>query len=221
MSSRTSASRAWAWKASRRRSGGADPQAVQLASADQHGERTVLEIDGRKIGGEHFALIAGPCTVESRDTLLETARSSATPGDAVRGGAYKPRTSPYAFQGLGQEGCACWRGQAGDRHAIVTGADGRARPGRRVEVADVIQIGARTCRTTRCWPRSAARTPGAAQARPVGATGRAADGGRVHLSRRQPRAPLRARIRTFDTDHRRRRSNLMRSRSSRSSRTCL
>ena len=78
----------------------------KLASAQlRHGERTVLDIGGRRIGGEHFALIAGPCTVESRDQTLTTAHVVAAAGASMfRGGAYKPRTSPYAFQGLGQEG---------------------------------------------------------------------------------------------------------------------
>src|SRR6202166_1434552 len=78
----------------------------KLASAQiTHGERSVLDIDGRKVGGENFALIAGPCTVESRDQMLETARVVCDGGATLlRGGAYKPRTSPYAFQGLGQEG---------------------------------------------------------------------------------------------------------------------
>src|SRR6266704_6090657 len=70
-----------------------------------HGERTVLDIGGRKIGGENFALIAGPCTVESRDQTLEVARVVAEGGGSMlRGGAYKPRTSPYSFQGLGAAG---------------------------------------------------------------------------------------------------------------------
>ena len=70
-----------------------------------HGEPTVLDIEGRKVGGENFALIAGPCTVESREQVLETARVVRDAGATLfRGGAYKPRTSPYAFQGLGQEG---------------------------------------------------------------------------------------------------------------------
>ena len=78
----------------------------KLASTQlRHGERSVLEIGGRKIGGEHFSLIAGPCTVESRDQTLETADVVKDAGASMfRGGAYKPRTSPYAFQGLGQEG---------------------------------------------------------------------------------------------------------------------
>ncbi len=79
----------------------------------------VLEIAGRKLGGEHFALIAGPCTVESREQTLESARAVRGAGATMfRGGAYKPRTSPYAFQGLGQEGLrTAGRGQGRDRAA--------------------------------------------------------------------------------------------------------
>src|SRR6185503_7474090 len=69
------------------------------------GGRSVLEIAGRQVGGPHFAMIAGPCTVESRDQVLTAADAVADAGATMfRGGAYKPRTSPYAFQGLGQEG---------------------------------------------------------------------------------------------------------------------
>src|SRR6476620_2060445 len=62
----------------------------RLASLQMSGgERTVLDIAGRKVGGEHFAMIAGPCTVESRDTLLQTARAARDAGAALlRGGAY-------------------------------------------------------------------------------------------------------------------------------------
>ena len=105
----------------------------KLASAQlRRGERTVLEIDGRKIGGEHFALIAGPCTVESRDQLLDDGAHGrqATPARTMlRGGAYKPRTSPYAFQGLGEEGLRLLaEAKARDRPADRHRADGRARP---------------------------------------------------------------------------------------------
>src|SRR3712207_7364318 len=76
----------------------------KLASVEMsHGEPSVLELAGRRVGGDNFALIAGPCTVESRDQTLETARIvKAGGGSMFRGGAYKPRTSPYAFQGLGR-----------------------------------------------------------------------------------------------------------------------
>ena len=103
----------------------------KLASAQvRHGERTVIDVEGRSIGGEHFSLIAGPCTVESRDQTLVTARVVAAAGASLfRGGAYKPRTSPYAFQGLGQEGLrAARRGPGGDRAADRHRGDGRPRP---------------------------------------------------------------------------------------------
>src|SRR5438270_5730056 len=64
-----------------------------------------LEIAGRRIGGEHFALIAGAWAVESREQTLDSAQAVLEAGATMfRGGAYKPRTSPYAFHGLGQEG---------------------------------------------------------------------------------------------------------------------
>src|SRR3954470_24103568 len=77
----------------------------RAAAERRQGVPTVLEIGGRKIGGDHFSLIAGPCTVEGRDQTLDTADAMLAAGATMfRGGAYKPRTSPYAFQGLGQEG---------------------------------------------------------------------------------------------------------------------
>jgi len=111
----------------------------------KHGERTVLEIGGRRIGGEHFALIAGPCTVESRDQTLTTAEVVAQAGATMfRGGAYKPRTSPYAFQGLGQEGLRLLA-QAKEQTGlpIVTELMDARDLEPVLEVADVIQIGAR------------------------------------------------------------------------------
>src|SRR5919206_879380 len=67
----------------------------KLASTQlRHGERSVFEIGGRKVGGEHFALIAGPCTIETRDQALSTADLVKDAGATMfRGGAYKPRTS--------------------------------------------------------------------------------------------------------------------------------
>ncbi len=64
-----------------------------------------MDIAGSRVGGEHFAVIAGPCAVESRDQILDVARTVRDAGGTMlRGGAYKPRTSPYAFAGLGAEG---------------------------------------------------------------------------------------------------------------------
>ena len=118
----------------------------KLASAQiTHGERTVLDIEGRKVGGEHFALIAGPCTVESREQTLQTARVVRDAGATLlRGGAYKPRTSPYAFQGLGQEGLRLLaEAKAETGLPIVTELMDMRDLDAVLEVADVIQIGAR------------------------------------------------------------------------------
>jgi 3-deoxy-7-phosphoheptulonate synthase len=118
----------------------------KLASAQiRYGERSVLEIAGRKVGGEHFALIAGPCTVESRDQLLTTAYTvNAGGATMLRGGAYKPRTSPYAFQGLGTEGLRLLaEAKARTGLPIVTELMDARDLEPVLEVADVIQIGAR------------------------------------------------------------------------------
>jgi 3-deoxy-7-phosphoheptulonate synthase len=118
----------------------------KLASTQiRHGERTVLDIQGRKIGGDHFALIAGPCTVESREQTLQTARTVRDAGvTLLRGGAYKPRTSPYAFQGLGQEGLRLLaEAKAETGLPVVTELMDLRDLDHVLEVADVIQIGAR------------------------------------------------------------------------------
>jgi 3-deoxy-7-phosphoheptulonate synthase len=118
----------------------------KLASSQfRKGERTVIDIDGRKVGGDHFALIAGPCTVESRTQTLEVARTVADAGATMlRGGAYKPRTSPYSFQGLGAEGLrllAEAREETG--LPIVTELMDVRDIDDVVEVADAVQVGAR------------------------------------------------------------------------------
>jgi 3-deoxy-7-phosphoheptulonate synthase len=118
----------------------------KLASSQMtHGARTVLEIDGRKIGGDSFALIAGPCTVESREQTLQTARVARDAGATLlRGGAYKPRTSPYAFQGLGQEGLRLLAEAKSETGLpIVTELMDMRDIDAVLEVADVVQIGAR------------------------------------------------------------------------------
>src|SRR5436305_1920013 len=110
-----------------------------------HAGRTVLEIAGRKVGGESFAVIAGPCTIESRDVTLQTARIVKDAGATLfRGGAYKPRTSPYVFQGLGQEGLRLLaEAKAETGMPIVTELLDIRDIDAVLEVADVIQIGAR------------------------------------------------------------------------------
>jgi 3-deoxy-7-phosphoheptulonate synthase len=118
----------------------------KLASAQlRSGEPTVVDVDGRKIGGDHFSLIAGPCTVESRDQMLGAARAVHAAGASLlRGGAYKPRTSPYAFQGLGQEGLRLLaEAKAETGLPIVTELMDARDLEPVLEVADVIQVGAR------------------------------------------------------------------------------
>jgi len=75
------------------------------ASRDFHPQDTIVSANTASVGGEQLAVMAGPCAVESREQLLETARAVKAAGAHVlRGGAFKPRTSPYSFQGLGEEG---------------------------------------------------------------------------------------------------------------------
>src|ERR687886_477016 len=118
----------------------------KLASLQfRKGERTVLEVDGRKIGGDHFMTIAGPCTVESREVMLDAARVVRDAGAGLlRGGAYKPRTSPYSFQGLGGEGLRLLaEAKAETGLPIVTELMDVRDLEAVSEVADVIQLGAR------------------------------------------------------------------------------
>ncbi len=119
----------------------------KLASSElAHPEPTVLHIDGRTVGGgETFCLIAGPCTVESRDQTLTVAHAVAKAGASMlRGGAFKPRTSPFAFKGLGApalEILAEARAQTG--LPIVTELLDAQHAEAIREHADVVQIGAR------------------------------------------------------------------------------
>ena len=77
----------------------------KLANRAFHPEDSIVDVSGVKVGGGHLALIAGPCSVESVDQVLEIAKAAKAFGaNLLRGGAFKPRTSPYSFQGLGLEG---------------------------------------------------------------------------------------------------------------------
>lgn len=77
----------------------------KLANRKFHPDDTIVEIAGRKIGGENFSIIAGPCSIESEKQIIAIAEEvKAYGGGFLRGGAYKPRTSPYAFQGLRENG---------------------------------------------------------------------------------------------------------------------
>ena len=77
----------------------------KLASRQFHPENTIVPINGIKVGGEQVIVMAGPCSVESHEQVMETAKGVKAAGaQMLRGGAFKPRTSPYSFQGLGEEG---------------------------------------------------------------------------------------------------------------------
>lgn len=117
----------------------------KLASRAAKAERSIVDVGGVKIGGEEIVVMAGPCSVESREQLLSTAMAVKRAGARMlRGGAYKPRTSPYEFQGLGLE-------------ALKLLAEARELTGLRVvtevmstedvdlvsEYADMLQVGAR------------------------------------------------------------------------------
>jgi 3-deoxy-7-phosphoheptulonate synthase/chorismate mutase len=122
-----------------------DQKKALLVSRKQKEANTVVDIGGIKVGGGNRAVIAGPCSVESEEQVREVARTLQEQGLAlIRGGAFKPRTSPYDFQGLGEEGLRILRRVADEFglkvvSEIVSPAD--------IEMAeryvDVIQIGAR------------------------------------------------------------------------------
>jgi 3-deoxy-7-phosphoheptulonate synthase len=117
----------------------------KLVARELAPDPTVIEVKGRRIGDSAFGLIAGPCTVETREQTLETARAVAAAGATMlRGGAFKPRTSPYTFQGLGVEALEILR-EAGDETGlpIVTELLDPRHVEEVVDVADVVQIGAR------------------------------------------------------------------------------
>jgi 3-deoxy-7-phosphoheptulonate synthase len=117
----------------------------KLASRDLKQEDTVVQVGHVQIGGGSLAMIAGPCAVESYDGLNAIAGRVRTAGaNILRGGAFKPRTSPYSFQGMGVEGLRILR-EVGNNHGmpVVTEVMDPRQVGIVVEFADMLQIGAR------------------------------------------------------------------------------
>jgi len=117
----------------------------KLVSREFKGEDTVIKVKNVVIGGKKVVVMAGPCAVENREILLETARAVKEAGASIlRGGAFKPRTSPYSFQGLGEEGLKYLA-----EVSKITGLPvvTEAMDPRQLEIvclyADIIQIGAR------------------------------------------------------------------------------
>ena len=120
-------------------------QPYKLASRQFHPENSVFPLDGFIVGGDELAIIAGPCSVESRSQIIETAHAVKEAGaSALRGGVFKPRTSPYSFQGLGEEGLeflAEAREQTG--LPIVVEIMSQVQIDLMVKYVDVLQVGAR------------------------------------------------------------------------------
>jgi len=120
-------------------------QPYKLASREFHEADTILDIRGIRVGGPHVNIIAGPCAIESRDVLFGVARAVRDAGASIlRGGAFKPRSSPYSFQGKGKEGLEMLR-EAGAELGMPTITE--VTDPRDVDIvaqyADIFQIGAR------------------------------------------------------------------------------
>ena len=117
----------------------------QLASRHFRPQGTVVKIGSVEIGGPRVVMMAGPCSVETREQIDEVARLVAAQGAQIlRGGAFKPRSSPYSFQGLGEEGLKLMRAAA-DRHGllVVTEVMDRTQIPLLSGYADILQVGAR------------------------------------------------------------------------------
>ena len=120
-------------------------QPYKLASREFHEADTILDINGIRVGGPHVNIIAGPCAIESREVLFGVGKAVKEAGASIlRGGAYKPRTSPYMFSGKGREGLELLK-EAGDELGMPTITE--VVDPRDVEIvyryADIFQIGAR------------------------------------------------------------------------------
>ncbi len=117
----------------------------KLASRHFRPQGSVVKIKNVEIGGGKLVVMAGPCSVESEDQIEESARIVAASGAQIlRGGAFKPRTSPYSFQGLGEDGLRIMRAAA-DRHGLLMISevmDASQLP-LLIEYSDILQIGAR------------------------------------------------------------------------------
>lgn len=117
----------------------------KLTSREFHPQDTVVDVNGVKIGDGSFVTMAGPCSIEGLEQIRETARMAKAGGAKIlRGGAFKPRTSPYAFQGLGEEGLKYIR-QAADEFdmKVITEVMDEAHIDMVAHYSDIIQIGAR------------------------------------------------------------------------------
>jgi len=117
----------------------------KLVSRESHPESSVVDVDGVPVGGNHFTVMAGPCSVESEEQLMTTALAVKKAGAKIlRGGAYKPRTSPYEFQGLGKEGLRLLdTAKRATGLKIITEVLSERDVEHVAETADILQVGAR------------------------------------------------------------------------------
>lgn len=120
-------------------------ETYKLAGRTFHPEPTIVKVGNLEIGGSRIAVIAGPCAVESREQVLSTARFLKAKGvNILRGGAYKPRTSPYSFQGMEEEGLKILSEARDETGMVVVSEAVSAKSLELVaKYADIIQIGAR------------------------------------------------------------------------------
>ena len=126
-------------------------KSYKLASREFHPQSSVIDVDGVPIGGDEFIVMAGPCAVESREQLFEAAEIAKKGGaQFLRGGAYKPRTSPYSFQGLEEEGLK-YLAEAKEKTGlrIVTEVTEVEAVSTVAAYADLLQIGARNMQNFR------------------------------------------------------------------------
>jgi 3-deoxy-7-phosphoheptulonate synthase len=117
----------------------------KLASRAFHPAGTVVKVGGLEIGGPQVVVMAGPCSVESREQIERSAEAVAAAGaKVIRGGAFKPRSSPYSFQGLGEEGLQMMR-EAADRHGLLVVSEvmDMTQIPLLLKYADILQVGAR------------------------------------------------------------------------------
>jgi len=117
----------------------------KLASREAQPQDSVIDVDGVLVGGKQIAIMAGPCSVESKDQICTTARLVKAAGaNMMRGGAFKPRTSPYSFQGLEEEGLKLlWEAKKESGLPIVTEVMNPREVDLVAKYADVMQVGAR------------------------------------------------------------------------------
>jgi 3-deoxy-7-phosphoheptulonate synthase len=119
--------------------------AYKLASLQAHPQPSVVDVSGVRIGGDYLGMIAGPCAVENEKRMDDIASAIKKAGaNLLRGGAYKPRSSPYSFQGLGEEGLKILRA-VGDRHdlPVVTEITDPRNLDKVLQYTDMLQVGAR------------------------------------------------------------------------------